>query len=285
MSDSLQPYGLQHTRLPSPLLSPGVCSNSCPLSRWCHPSISSSVVPFSSCPQSFLALGSFPMNWLFSSSGQSIGVSASASVLPMNIQDWFLLGLTGLISLQSKGLSRVLSSNTVQKHQFFGAQLSLCSNSHIHTWLLEKTIALTIWIFVGKVMSLIFNMLTGFVIAFLPRNKHLLISWIQSPSTVILEPMKIKFVIASTFSCSICHEVMRLNAMILVFWMLSFKPVFSLSFTLIKSLFSSSSISAIRVVSSTYLRLLIFLLAIGLDKHKKKNPCKWLFWFSVTFFG
>ena len=107
VSDSLQPHGLQHTRLPCPSLSPRVCSNSCPLSQWCHPTISSSVVPFSSCPQWFPASGSSPMCWLSTSGGQSIGASASASFLPMSNQDWFPLGLTGLISLQSKGLSRV----------------------------------------------------------------------------------------------------------------------------------------------------------------------------------
>ena len=110
----------QHARLPCPSPTPGACSNSCPSSRWSHPTISSSVVPFSSCPQSFPASGSFQMNQLFTSGDQRIGVSASTSVLPMNIQDWFPLGLTGLISLQSKGLSRVFSNTTVQKHQFFG---------------------------------------------------------------------------------------------------------------------------------------------------------------------
>ena len=109
-----------------------------PLSQWCHPAISSSVVPFSSCPQSLPASGSFLMSQLFASGGQSIGVSASASVLPMNIQDWFPLGLNAWISMQSKGLSRVFSNTTVQKHQFFGAQPSSQSNSHIHTWPLEK---------------------------------------------------------------------------------------------------------------------------------------------------
>ena len=109
MSDCLRPHGLQHTRLPCPSATPGACSNSCPLSQWCHPAISSSVVPFSSCFQSFPASGSFPMSQSFTSGGQSIGTSASASVLPMNSQDWFPLGLTGLISLQSKGLSRVFS--------------------------------------------------------------------------------------------------------------------------------------------------------------------------------
>ena len=124
--------------LPCPSPIPGACSNSCPSSRWCHPTISSSVAPFS-CLQSFPASGSFPMFWrLFTSGGQSIGASASAAVLPMNIQDWFLLGLTGLISLLSKGLSRVFSSTIVWKHQFFHAQPFLWSNSHICTWLLEK---------------------------------------------------------------------------------------------------------------------------------------------------
>ena len=131
MSDPSQPHGLQYTRLLCPSLSPRVCSYSCPLSWWCHPTISSSVVPFSSCLQSFPASGCFPVSQLFTSSGQSIGASASASVLPMNIEDWFPLGLTGLISLLSQGLSRVFSSTIVQKHQFFGAQPSLWSNSHI----------------------------------------------------------------------------------------------------------------------------------------------------------
>ena len=137
ISDSLRPHGLQHTRPPCPP-SPGVCSNSCPLNQWCHPTISSSVIPFSSCLQSFLASGSFPISQFFASDGQSTGVSASASVLPMNIQDWLPWGWTGWISLQSKGLSRVFSNTRIQKPQFFSAQFSLCSKSHIHTWLLEK---------------------------------------------------------------------------------------------------------------------------------------------------
>ena len=135
---TLWPHDLQHARPPYPSPSPGVRSNSRPLSRWCHPAISSSVVPFSSCPQSLPASGSFPKSQLFAWGGQSIGVSAFTSVLPMNTQDWSPLEWTGWISLQSKGLSRVFSNTTVQKHQFFGAQLSSQSNSHIHTWLLEK---------------------------------------------------------------------------------------------------------------------------------------------------
>ena len=125
VSNSLQPQGLQHARLPCPSPTRGVYSNSCPLSRWCHPTISSSVVPLSSPLQSFPASGSFPMSQFFRSGVQSIGVSALTSVLPMNIQDWSPLGWTGWISLQSKGLTRVLSNTTVQKHQFIGTQLSL----------------------------------------------------------------------------------------------------------------------------------------------------------------
>ena len=136
-------HGLQHTRPPCPSPTPEVYPHPCPLSQWWHSTISSSVVHFSSHLQSFPASGSFQMSQLFASGGQSIGVSASASVLPLNIQDWSPLAWTGWISLQSKGLSRVFSNTTVQKHQFFGAQLSLWSNSHIHTWLWEKIIALT----------------------------------------------------------------------------------------------------------------------------------------------
>ena len=131
----LQPHGLQHARPPCPSPAPGVYSDSCPLSQWRHPTISSSVVPFSSCPQSFPASGSFPMSQLFTSGGQSIRASASASVLPMNIQDWSPLGWAGWISLQSKGLLKVFSNTTVQKHQFFCAQPSLWSSSHTCTWI------------------------------------------------------------------------------------------------------------------------------------------------------
>ena len=138
MSNSLRPHGPQHARPPCPSSTPGVYSNSCPLSRWCHPTISSSVIPFFSSLQSFPASETFQMSQLFTPGGQSIGVSASASELPMNIQDWCPLGWTGWIFLQSKGLSRVFSNTTVQKHQFFGTQLSLWFSSHIHTWLLEK---------------------------------------------------------------------------------------------------------------------------------------------------
>ena len=150
MSDSLWPHGLQHARLPCSSPSPRACWNSCPLSQWCPLTISSSVNPFFSCLQSFPASGSFPVSQLIASGGQSIRASASASVLPMNVQGWFPLGLTGSISLLLKGLSRVFSSTTVWKHKFFDTWPSLWSNSDIHTWLLEKTIDLTIWTLVIK---------------------------------------------------------------------------------------------------------------------------------------
>ena len=163
-----------------------------------HPLLS----PSSPCPQSFPASGSFQMSQLFASGGQSMDVSVSISVLPMNTQDWSPLGWTGWISLQSKGLSRVFSNTTVQKHQFFGTQLFFflivqLSHPYMTT---GKTIVLTRWTFVGKVMSLLFNMLSKLVITFFPRNEHLLISWLQSPSAVILEPRKIKSATVSTVS-------------------------------------------------------------------------------------
>ena len=138
VSDSLRPHESQHARPPCPSPTPGVHSISCPSSQWCHPAISSSVVPFSSCPQSLPASGSFPMSQLFAWGGQSTGVSALASFLSKNTQDWSPSEWTGWISLWSKGLSRVFSNTTVQKHQFFSSQLSSQSNSCIHTWPLEK---------------------------------------------------------------------------------------------------------------------------------------------------
>ena len=263
VSDLLWPHGLQHARPPCPSPTPRVYSNSCPLSQWCLPTISHSVVPFSSCLQSFPASGSFQMNQFFASGGQSIGVSTSTSVLPVNIQDWFPLGWTDWISLQSKGLSRVFSNTTVQKHQFFGTQLFFNhpTLTSIHNY--WKNHSLDYMDLVGKVISLVFNMLSSLVITFLPRSKHLLISWLQLPSTVILEPRKIKYVVVSIFSPSIFHELMGPNAMSLVFWMLSFKPAFSFpSFILIKIAFRSSSLSAIKMESSAYLRLLMFLPAV-----------------------
>ena len=175
MSDSLWPPWSAACQVPCPSLSPGVCSNSCPLSRWYHTTILSSVNPFS-CLQSFPASGSFPISRLFTPAGQSIG--ASASVLPMSIQGWFPLGLTGLISLLSKRPSKVFSSTTVWRHQFlWHSTIFIVQFSHPYLTT-GKTMALTIQTFVNKVMSLLFNILSRFVIAFLPRSKHLLISYL-----------------------------------------------------------------------------------------------------------
>ena len=259
MSNYLLPYEGQHARPSCPSLSPGVCQNSCPLSWWCHPTVSSSIDPFSFCLRSIPALWSFPMSWLFASAGQSI--VASALVLPMNIQDWFSSGLIGLISLLSKKFSRAFSSTTSWQYQFFGTQ-PLWYNSQIYAWVLEKPY---LWLNrpFSKVMSLLFIALSRFVIGVLPNSKRLLISWLQSPSAGNLEPPKNKvchclhcFPIYLPWSNGTgCHDLSFLS--------LSFKPAFSLScFTFIKKRFSSSSLSAIRVVVSAFLRLLIFLLEI-----------------------
>ena len=183
---TLWPHESQHIRPPFPSPTPGVHPNPCPLSQWCHATISSSVVPFSSCSQSFPASGSFQMSQLFASGGQSIGVSASTSVVPVNTQAWSPLGWTGWISLQSKRLSRVFSkkASILQRSAFFRVQLS-------HPYMTTgKTIALTRWTYVDKIISLLFNMLSRLVKTFLPRSKYLLISWLQSPTAVILEPKK-----------------------------------------------------------------------------------------------
>ena len=186
MYDSLWAYGLQHARLPCPSPAPRTFSNSC------HPTISSSVVHFSSCLQFFPTSGPLPVSQFLASGGQSIGTSASASVLPRNIQNWFPLRLTGLISLQAKGLFKSLfqyhnlKTSILRCWAFFIVQLSHpCMTT-------GKTTALTMKTFVGKVISLLFNMLSRFVIAFLPSSKRLLISWLQSPSAMILEPKKTK---------------------------------------------------------------------------------------------
>ena len=235
MSDSLWPHELQQARLPCPSPSPGLCSNSCPLSQWCHPTIPSPAAPFSSHPQSFPASGSLPMSQLFTSRGQNIGSSASASVLPVNIQGWFLLGLIDLMSLLSKGLSRVFSPapqlesiNLLALRLFYGPTVT-----SVHDY--WKKIDLTMWTFhLSAVISLLFNMLSLFVIAFLPRSKCLLISWLQSPSAVILKSKKIKSIIASNYSPAIWHEMMGPDTMNLAYQMVSFKPTFSLSsFTII----------------------------------------------------
>ena len=227
------------------------------------------------CHPLFLLPSIFPSIRVFSNEsvlligGQSIRASVSESVLPMNIQDWFPLGFTGFISLQSvQGtLKSLLQHHSSKASILWCSAFFMVQFSH---WYMTtgfkcilfngKTIALTRWTFVDKVMSLLFNMLSRLVIVFLPRSKRLLISWLQLPSAVIFEPPKIKPVTVSTVSLSVCHEVMGPDAMIFVFWMLSFKPAFSISsFTFIKRLFSSSFLSAIRVVSYAYLRLLIFI--------------------------
>ena len=192
VSDSLRPHESQHARPPCPSPTPGVHWDSHPSSQRCHPAISSSVIPFSSCPQSLPASESFPMSQLFSWGGQRTGVSALASFLPKNTQGWSPSEWTGWISLQSKGLFKSLlqhhssKASILQCSAFFTVQLS-------HPYMTTgKTIALTRRTFVGKVMSLLLNMLCRLVITFFPRSKCLLISWLQSPSAVILEPLKIK---------------------------------------------------------------------------------------------
>ena len=214
---TLRPHESHHARPPCPSPTPGVYPNSCPLSRWCHPTISSSVVPFSSCPQPLSASGSFQVSQLFTSGSQSIE-SFSFNISPSNEHqglisfrmDWLdLLAVQGtlksLLQLHSSKASILLCS------AFFIVQLS---HSYVTT---GKTIALTRRTFVGKVMSLLFNMLSRLVIAFLPRSKHLLILWMQSPSAVILETPKIKSATVSTVSPSICHEMMGPDAKIFVF--------------------------------------------------------------------
>ena len=216
MSGSLRPHELQHTRPPCPSPTPRVHPNPCPLSQWCHPTISSSFVPFSSCLQSFPASGSFLMSQFFASGGQSIAASASAWVLPMNIQDWFPLGWTGLISLQSKGLSSLLQHHSskasiLRCSAFFIVQLS-------HPYMTTgKTIALTRRTFVGSVMYLLFNLLSRLVITILSRSKHLLISWLQSPSAVILEPRKIKSILAYR-DC----DMLKVKYWEVVYWLILF---------------------------------------------------------------
>ena len=188
MSDSLRPHELQHARPPCPSPTPGVHSDSCPSSQWCWPAISSSVVPFSFCPQFLPESGYFPVSQLFAWGGQNTGVSALALVIPKNTQDWSS-EWTGWISLQSKGLSSLLQHHSSKAPilkclAFFIVQLS---SPHMTT---GKAIALTRWTFVGKIIYLLFNMLSRLVIAFLPRSKCILISWLQSPSAVILDPSK-----------------------------------------------------------------------------------------------
>ena len=216
---------MQHA---SPSPSPWICSNSSPLRQWCHPTILSSVIPFSSCPQSFPVSGSFPMSQLFAWSSQSIGTSASAPVLPLNIQlisfriGWFdLPAVQG--TLKSFLQHHCLKASILWCSVFFLTQLS---HPYMNT---GRTIALTRWTFVGKVMSLLFNMLSRFVIAFLPGSKHLIILGLQSGSAVILEPKKIKSATVFTFPPSVCHKVMGQMSWSSVFE-LSFNPFLTLLF-------------------------------------------------------
>ena len=271
VSNSSRPHGLQHARPPCPSPTPRVDSNSCPLNWWCHPTISCSVVPFSSCLQFFQASGYFLMSQFFTSGGQSIGVSASVSVLPMNNQDWSPLGWTGWTSLQSTGLSSLLQHHSSKASILRHSALFIVQLSHPYMTT-GKTIALRRQTFVGKVMSLLFNMLSRLVITFLPRSKHLLISWLQSPPAVILEPPKIKWATVSTvspFTAMKWWDQMPWSSFS-ERWALS--QLFHSPLTFIKRLFSSSSISAIRVVSSAYLRLLIFLPAILIPACASYSP-------------
>ena len=190
ISEPLSPHGLQHIRFPCPSLSPGTCSNSFPLCRWCHPTISSSVLPFSSHLHFFPASGSFPMSQSFTSVGQVLEFQPQHQSFQWKFRTDFLYHWLVRSPCSTKD-SRVFSNTMVQMHQFFGAWPSLWSNFHITYMTAGKTVALTIQTFVGKVMSLLFIMLSKFVIVFLPRSKYVLISWLQSPSAVTLEPKKI----------------------------------------------------------------------------------------------
>ena len=224
VSNSLWPHESQHARPPCPSPTPGAHSDSRPSSPWCHPAISSSVGPFSSCLQSLPASESFPMSQLFSWGGQSTGVSALASFLPKRNPRSDLLQ-NGLVGSPCSPRDSQESSPTLQFKSINSSVPSFLHSPTLQPYMSTgKTIALTRWTFVGKVMSLLFKMLSRLVITFLPRSKHLLISWLQSSSVVILEPPKIKSV---TLFLSICHEVMGPDVMILVFRMLSFKQTFS----------------------------------------------------------
>ena len=252
MSNSLQPRGLQHTRFLCPPLSPGVCSNSCPLSWWCHPTTLSSVIPLSSCLQSFLdALRiRWPNYWSF-------GISPSneySGLISFRIDGFDLLAVQR--TLKSLFQHHSSKASILWRSAFFMVQLS---GPYMTS---GKTIALTRWTFVGKVislLSLLFNMLSRLAMTFLPRSKCL--NFVAAVTICSdLEPKKIKSVTLSIVSPSTCHEVMGPDTMVLLFWMLSFSQLFPLpSFTFIKRLFSSSLLSAIRVVSPAYLKLLIFL--------------------------
>ena len=275
MSDSLWPHESQHSRPPCPSPAPGVHSDSCLSSPWCHPAISSSVFPFSSCPPIPPRIRVFSNESTLHMRGPKYWSFSFSIIPPKEIPGLisFRMDWLDLLAVQGSFKSQHHSSKAsiLRRSAFFTVQLS-------HPYMTTgKTIALTIWsckmdhCWQRNVSA--FNMLSRLVITFLPRSKRLLISWLQSPSAVILEPQKIKSDMVSTVSLSISHEVMGPDDMIFIFWMLSFKPTFSLSsFTFIKRLFSSSSLSAIRVVSSAYLRLLIFLPAILIPACVSSSP-------------
>ena len=225
MSYSLLPHRLQHSRLPYLSLLPGICSNSCPFSQWCFLTISSSVASFSSCPQSFPASESSPMSWLFTSGGQSVEASASALVLPMNIQDWFPFRLTGLISLQSKGVSKVFTNTTIWKHQFFGAQPSLSSIQLLHPYITTgKTIYLIIWTFVGNVSLYAVYVFHSFSSKEQASFDFMMVVIIHSDFGA--QENKI----SHCFHCLPIYLPWS-DVMILVFWILNFNPAHSLSFS------------------------------------------------------
>ena len=229
VSDSLWPHGLQHTRLQCSSPTPGVYSDSCPLSHWWLPTSSSSVIPLSSCPQSFPASGSFPMS-------QSLHQVVKVLEFQLQHQSFQWVFRTDLLQNELVGSpcsprDSQESSPTPQFKSINSSVLSFLYSptvTYIHDY--WKNHSLTRWTFVGNVMSLLFNMLSRLVIIFLPKSKYLLISWLQSPSAVILEPRKIKSDTVSIVSPSICHDVMGPDVMILVFWMLSFKPLFNSHF-------------------------------------------------------
>ena len=199
ISHSLWLHELQYARLPCPSPTPGVYPNSCPLSRWCHLSNSSSVIPFSSYLESFLTSGSFQMRQLFATGSQNIGVSASTLVLPVHIQGWFPLWWTGWLHAVQANLKSLLQHHSSKASVLWHSAFFIVQLSHPYMTT-GKIMILTRWTFVGKVMPLLFNMLSSLVIAFLPRSKCLLISWLQSPSAVILEPKKIKSITAHLFA-------------------------------------------------------------------------------------
>ena len=280
MFNSLRPHGM-HASLPCPSLSPRACSNSCSLSQWCHPTISSFVILFSFCLQSFQHQGLF--QWVGS-------LHQVAKVLELQLQHQSFQWLFRLIFHKVDWFDLPVVQGTLKsllQHHRSKASVLWHSASFVvqlsHPYMTSgKNIALTIQTFVGKVISLLFNMLSRFVIAFLPRSKCLLISWLQSPSAVILEPKKMKSVTLSIVFPSICHEVMGLDAMILVFWILNFKPAFSLSF--LQPGISHEVLYIQASLSSTNSQRLLNLMSIGLVMpYNHPILCQQYYTFQNTF--